>query len=80
MGVLDAPNTRNDRGIMGACDAPMLSLCPIMGGVRGHQTSPMAPMLFFDNLVKKNLPVAGVLRKNIWFSLPVPKLKFDPSR
>ena len=32
---------------------------------------------FFDNLVK-NLTVAEVLRKNIWFSLPVPKIKFDP--
>ena len=31
----------------------------------------------FDNLVK-NLTVAGVLRKNIWFSSPVPKIKFDP--
>ena len=32
---------------------------------------------FSDNLVK-NLIVAGVLRKNIWFSVPVPKIKFDP--
>ena len=32
---------------------------------------------FFDNFVKK-LVVAGVLRKNIWFSLPVSKIKFDP--
>ena len=28
----------------------------------------------------KNLIVAGVLRINIWFSLPVPKIKFDPSQ
>ena len=25
----------------------------------------------------KNLIAAGVLRINIWFSLPVPKIKFD---
>ena len=37
-----------------------------------------AKVLFFENLVKKNLIVAGVLRKNIWFSVPVPKIKFDP--
>ena len=36
-----------------------------------------AKVSFLDNLVKK-LEVAGVLRKNIWFSLPVPKIKFDP--
>ena len=34
-------------------------------------------MSFFYNFVK-NLTVAGVLRKNIWFSLPIPKIKFDP--
>ena len=34
-------------------------------------------MSFFDNFMK-NLTVAGVLRKNIWFSLPIPKIKFDP--
>ena len=28
----------------------------------------------------KNLIVAGVLRINIWFSLSVPKIKFDPSQ
>ena len=22
--------------------------------------------------------MAGVLRRNIWFSLPIPKIKFDP--
>ena len=27
---------------------------------------------------KKNLTAAGVHRKNIWFSLPIPKIKFDP--
>ena len=27
---------------------------------------------------EKNLTAAGVLRKNIWFSLPIPKIKFDP--
>ena len=31
----------------------------------------------FENLMK-NLRVAGVLRINIWFSVPVPKIKFDP--
>ena len=37
-------------------------------------------MSFFENLMK-NLIVAGVLRINIWFSLPVPKIfKFDPSQ
>ena len=30
---------------------------------------------FSDNL-GKNLTVAGVLRINIWFSLPIPKIKF----
>ena len=33
---------------------------------------------FFNNFVKKNLTVAGVLRKNILFSLPIPKINFDP--
>ena len=51
---------------------------PIMG-CQGHQTPHDTPMLFFDNLEKKNWTVAGVLRKNIWFSLPVPKIKFDPT-
>ena len=32
---------------------------------------------FFENLVKK-LDEAGVLRKNTWFSVHVPKIKFDP--
>ena len=36
------------------------------------------PKLFFNNPVKKNFTVAGVLRINIWFSIPVPKIKFDP--
>ena len=31
----------------------------------------------FENLMKK-LITAGVLRKNIWFCVPVPKIKFDP--
>ena len=31
----------------------------------------------FENLMK-NLIAAGVLRINIWFSIPVPKIKFDP--
>ena len=35
-------------------------------------------MSFFDNFVKENLTAAGVLRKSIWFSLPIPKIKFDP--
>ena len=32
---------------------------------------------FFDNFVK-NLTVAGVFRKDIWFSLHIPKIKLDP--
>ena len=36
-----------------------------------------AKVSFFNNLVK-NLTAAGVLRKNIWFSLLVPKIRFDP--
>ena len=51
---------------------------PIMGVSWGIRHPHDTPLLFFDNLVKKNLTVAGVLRKNIWFSLPVPKIKFDP--
>ena len=34
-------------------------------------------MSFFENLMKK-LIVAGVLRINMWFSVPVPKIKFEP--
>ena len=34
-------------------------------------------MSFFENLMK-SLIVAGVLRINIWFSLPIPKIQFDP--
>ena len=26
---------------------------------------------------EKNLTVAGVIRRNIWFYLPIPKIKFD---
>ena len=33
---------------------------------------------FFDNFVKKNLTEAGVFRKDIWFSLLIPKIKLDP--
>ena len=36
------------------------------------------PKSFFDNHVKKNLTVAGVLRINIWLFIPVLKIKFDP--
>ena len=36
-----------------------------------------AKVSFFENLMK-NLIAAGVLRINIWFSVPVPKIKFDP--
>ena len=52
----------------GASDTSLMS--PTMGVSQGCSTLP--PMLFFNNLVK-NLTVAGVLRKKIWFSLPVPK-------
>ena len=52
------------------------------GHHRGCLTPPVmspseAKVSFFDNLLK-NLTVAQVLRKNIWFSVPVPKIKFDP--
>ena len=30
------------------------------------------------NYLVKNLTAAGVLRRNIWFSLPIPKITFDP--
>ena len=33
---------------------------------------------FFDNPVKENLTADGILRINIWFSIPVPKIKVDP--
>ena len=33
--------------------------------------------VIFDNLVK-NLTVARVFRNNIWFSVPIPKIKFEP--
>ena len=33
---------------------------------------------FVTILLKKNFTVAGVLRIDIWFSIPVPKIKFDP--
>ena len=36
-----------------------------------------AKVSFFENLVK-NLIAAGVVRKNIWFSVPAPQIKFDP--
>ena len=32
---------------------------------------------FFENLMKK-LIAAGVLRINMWFSVPIPKIKFEP--
>ena len=35
-------------------------------------------MSFFDNFVKKNLTVAGGFKKDIWFSLLIPKIKLDP--
>ena len=34
--------------------------------------------VIFQQFGGKNLTVAGVFRKNIWFSTPVPKIKFDP--
>ena len=36
-----------------------------------------AKVSFFDNLVK-NLTVARDFRNNIWFSIPIPKIKFEP--
>ena len=32
----------------------------------------------FWQFCEKNLTVAGILRKNIWFAIPDPKIKFDP--
>ena len=32
----------------------------------------------FSQFCEKNLTVAGVFRKDIWFSLPIPKIKLDP--
>ena len=34
--------------------------------------------IIFLTIWGKNLTVAEVLRKNILFSLPIPKIKFDP--
>ena len=34
-------------------------------------------MTIFENLMKK-LIAAGVIKINIWFSVPVPKIKFEP--
>ena len=55
-----------------------------MGPYLGHTNTSGWVMIFFytkmsvfENLVK-NLIVARVLRINIWFSLSVPKIKFDP--
>ena len=36
------------------------------------------PKCHFEEFGEKNLIAAGVLRNNIWFSVPVPKIKFDP--
>ena len=33
---------------------------------------------YFLTILLKNFTAAGVLRINIWFSIPVPKIKFDP--
>ena len=33
--------------------------------------------VIFENLMKK-LIAAGVLRMNMWFSVPIPKIKFEP--
>ena len=32
----------------------------------------------FLTILQKNFTVTGVLRINIWFSIPAPKIKFDP--
>ena len=48
------------------------------GGIwHPHDTPSDAKVSFFDNLLK-NLTAAQVLRKNIWFSIPIPKIKFNP--
>ena len=33
---------------------------------------------YFLTILLKNFTVAVVFRINIWFSIPVPKIKFDP--
>ena len=35
--------------------------------------------IFFLQSCKKNLTLAGVLTINIWLSIHVPKIKFDPT-
>ena len=58
-----------------------LSLPPHHGGIMGvqhpHDTPSDTKASFFDNLLK-NLTVAPVFRKNIWISIPIPEIKFDP--
>ena len=55
---------------------------PIMGASQGHLIAPVmsssdAKVSIFENLLK-NLTAAQVLRKSIWFSVSVPKIKIDP--
>ena len=56
------------------CGGPYLGYTNASGWVMNFLYTKMS---FFDNCVEKNLTVAAVLRKNIWFSLPLPKIKFD---
>ena len=49
---------------------------PIMGDVTGASDAPhYAKVSFFDNLLKK-LDSSSSSQKNIWFSVPIPKIKF----
>ena len=43
----------------------------------GNEFSFYAKVSIFENFVKK-IDIGWPLRKNIWFLLPVPKIKFDP--
>ena len=36
------------------------------------------PKCHFLRIYEKNLVAAGVLRKNIWFLVPIPNIKFHP--
>ena len=62
------PTTTHPINIYGSCKSIWM----------GNDFFFYAKVSVFENLVKKNLIVARVLRINIWFSIPVPKVKFDP--
>ena len=68
-GVTGASNTMG--GIMGVFPLPNCIF-------RGRSVSVELCQSYFLTILLKNFTAAGVLRKNIWFSIPVPKIKFDP--